>query len=184
MLFLDPFTQATMRCSTANVRLLRSFPYVLQRIPRLAMTAAAAVSRMNSGIGLHFAICFIWVKTPHLSSNQQYHSPFSSVAERGTCTTAQACRGHSFNPGRGHRTSISIFLRISRFTLRFRSLRTTDSRPDSSPTKQSLTNPLHRSMDQSAYYWWRYSFLKKAYVITTWPKFYGLGAHRLQYSIL
>jgi hypothetical protein len=184
MLFLDPFTQTTMRCSTANVRLLRSFPYVLQRIPRLAMAAAAAVSRMNSGICLHFEICFILAKTCLPSSNQQYHSPFSSVVERGTCTTAQACRGHSFNPGRGHSTSFFIFLQISRFTLHFRSLRTTDSRPDSNPTELSLTNPLHRSTVQSAYYWWRYSFLKKAYVITTWPKFYGLGAHRSQYSIL
>ena len=39
-------------------------------------------------------------RRPH-SCNKQYHSPFSSVVERGTCTIAQACRGHSFNPGRG-----------------------------------------------------------------------------------
>jgi hypothetical protein len=79
MLFLDPFTQTTMRCSTANVRLLRSFPYVLQRIPRLAMTAAAAVSRMSSGICLHLETYFILAKARLLSSISNTTAPLAQV---------------------------------------------------------------------------------------------------------
>ena len=67
----------------------------------LAMTSTAAVLHQDAEKWSLPAMSYIFIQgSPH-SSNKQYHSPFSSVVERGTCTIAQACRGHSFNPGRG-----------------------------------------------------------------------------------
>jgi hypothetical protein len=110
MLSLDPFLQPShmgvLGTRTSSVIVSLRSPTCFTP----AMTAVGAAPCLDAGIRPHFAICFILFQFTSLSSNQQYHSPFSSVVERGTCTIAQACRGHSFNPGRGHYTSIFFFL--------------------------------------------------------------------------
>jgi hypothetical protein len=79
MLSLDPFLQPShmgvLGTRTSSVIVSLRSPTCFTP----AMTAVGAAPCLDAGIRPHFAICFILFQFTSLSSNQQYHSPFSSV---------------------------------------------------------------------------------------------------------